>query len=181
MASEEIVVNDNETLRNVFVYIADGVAHKYPSPAEPVVLNQEGCRYTPRVFGIQTGQPLQILNSDNTMHNVHAASQQNPPFNLGMTRHTKQLTRTFSRREIMIPIRCNVHPWMAAYAGVLEHPFYAVTGENGSYRLGPLPPGEYVVTAWHEKLGRSEQRVTLGDSVKQAVDFAFKQNYSLPE
>lgn len=173
IVSDEFVVNANQTLRHVFVYLAGGVVQQYPPPAEPVVLNQIGCQYQPHVFGIQTGQPLQILNSDDTMHNVHAASQHNPPFNLGMTRHVKQLTRTFTHPEIMIPFRCNVHPWMSAYAGVLAHPFFQVTDAAGDYRLGPLPAGNYLVVAWHEKLGRRAQRVALGDSAAARFDFTF--------
>jgi len=176
IVSEELVVNANRTLRHVFVYLAEGVVQKYPTPAEPVVVNQIGCQYQPHVFGIQTGQLLQILNSDNTMHNVHAASQHNPPFNLGMTRHVRQLTRRFTHPEIMIPFRCNVHPWMSAYAGVLEHPFFQVTAAQGDFRLGPLPAGEYLVEAWHEKLGRRQQRVTLGDSTEVRIDFTFVAN-----
>ncbi|MDZ7381319.1 MAG: carboxypeptidase regulatory-like domain-containing protein [candidate division KSB1 bacterium] len=173
VVSDEFVVNANRTLRHVFVYLAEGVVQKYPPPGSPVVLNQIGCQYQPHVFGIQTGQSLLILNSDDTMHNVHAAAKHNPPFNLGMTRHVKQLTRTFIRPEVMIPFRCNVHPWMSAYAGVLEHPFFQVTDTTGSYRLGPLPAGAYQVVAWHEKLGRREQRLALGDSAALCLDFTF--------
>jgi len=172
--SEEVSVNDNGTLANVFVYVSRGLGHQaFPIPKDSVVLDQRGCRYVPHVFGIRARQVLVILNSDDTMHNVHASARLNKPFNIGMTRVAKRITRTFARPEVMVPIRCNVHPWMSAYAGVLDHPYFQVTGADGSYRLDRLPPGEYTVTAWHERFGSLEQRVTLADSTNRVVDFEF--------
>ena len=175
IVSEEIVVNRNGTLRNVFVYIASNLSSlQFPLPSEPVILNQRGCRYAPHVFGLRAGQELQIWNSDSTMHNVHAAPRHNRAFNLGMTRAVKKLTRSFARPEVMIPINCNVHPWMSAYAGVLDHPFFAVTDTAGSFRLGPLPPGEYDIAAWHERFGVLRQRVRLEASTERQVVFSFE-------
>ncbi len=173
--SEEIVVNANATLRNVFVYISSSFgARQFPVPKDSVVLDQRGCRYLPRVFGIQIGQPLVLLNNDDTFHNVYAAAKINRPFNLGMTLSVRKLTRTFERPEVMVPFRCNVHPWMASYAGVLNHPFYSVTGEAGTFRLEKLPAGEYEVTAWHERLGVMKQSVRVQESESKELSFKFE-------
>ena len=174
IASEEIVVNTNGTLRHVFVYISSSFdSLPFSIPSEPVILDQRGCRYSPRVFGMRAGQALWILNSDSTMHNVHAAPRRNPAFNVGMTAAANKITRRFDRPEVMIPLNCNVHPWMSAYAGVLDHPFFAVTNTQGRFRLGPLPPGDYEITAWHERLGILTQAIRLGASEERQIDFNF--------
>lgn len=176
IASDEVLINTNGTLRNVFVYVSSSFgALRFPAPSDPVVLDQRGCRYAPRVFGLRAGQTLLILNSDSTMHNVHAAPRRNRAFNAGMTRAVKKISRVFHRPEIMIPFNCNVHPWMSAYAGVLDHPFFAVTDTEGSFRLAPLPPGEYEITAWHERFGVLKQRVKLNASEARQMDFTFAQ------
>jgi plastocyanin len=174
ITSEEIVVNTNGTLRNVFVYISSSFGSlQFPIPSEPVILDQRGCRYAPHVLGMRVGQTLLILNGDSTMHNVHASPQRNRAFNAGMTAVVKKLARTFDRPEVMVPFNCNVHPWMSAYAGVLNHPFFAVTETEGSFRVGPLPPGEYEVTAWHEHFGVLKQITQVGVSEERQVDFNF--------
>jgi hypothetical protein len=173
--SEEVAINPDNTLRNVFIYIKHGLTpRQFTTPASPVILDQRGCRYEPRVFGIQVGQPLRILNSDRTFHNVHASAQKNKAFNLAMSAVMKVRERSFDHPEIMIPIRCNVHSWMIAYAGVLDHPFYAVTGAQGNFTLRSLPGGEYMLEAWHEKLGTLSQNVKLGESETKTVDFIFQ-------
>ncbi len=175
IASEEVVVNTNGTLRYVFVYISNGLGSlQFPIPSEPVILDQRGCRYAPHVIGLRAGQTLLILNSDSTMHNVHASPQRNRAFNAGMTAVVKKLTRTFDRPEVMIPFNCNVHPWMSAFAGVLDHPFFAITNTEGTFRLGLLPPGEYEVTARHERFGVLKQIVQLKTSEQRQVDFNFQ-------
>jgi len=143
-----------------------------PAPAAPVVFDQKGCHYEPHVFGIQAGQPLEILNSDDALHNVHALPKNTQEFNLGMPIKGMKLTKTFTAPEVAVKIKCEVHPWMAAYAGVLDHPFYAVTGEDGSFSLKDLPPGEYVVEAWHEKYGTQTQTVKVPETSE--VSFTFK-------
>jgi hypothetical protein len=173
--SEEVVVNPNGTLKNVFVYAKEGVAGKFDAPKEPVVMDQKGCHYTPHVFGIQVNQPLQIVNSDNTLHNVHALPTKSKPFNLGMPIQGMKLTKTFGSPEVMVKVKCDVHPWMGAYVGVLEHPFYGVSGEDGTFELKNLPPGQYTVEAWHEKYGSQSQAVTVGspDETKE-IGFSYK-------
>ncbi len=172
--SEEVVLNSDTTLANVFVYIKEGLAQQhYAAPVEPKILNQQHCRYTPHVFGIQVGQTLKILNSDPTFHNVHAAAKNNKPFNLGMSKVEKVKTRTFDQAEVMIPLHCNVHPWMSAYVGVVDHPFYSVTDSTGRYQFQALSAGAYVVAAWHEVFGSMTQEIKLADNETKILEFIF--------
>lgn len=171
--SDQIIVNTNSTLKNVFIYAKEGVTRKFDAPKEAVKFDQVGCVYTPKIFGIMVGQPLEILNSDDTLHNVHALPTQSQGFNLGMPIKGMKLKKTFTKPEVMIKIKCEVHPWMGAYAGVLEHPFYGVTGEDGATTLKDLPAGEYTIEAWHEKYGTQTQKVTVTDQ-DQEISFAFK-------
>jgi plastocyanin len=171
--ADQVLVNANGTLKNVFVYAKEGVSGPFEAPKEPVVFDQAGCRYSPKVFGIQTGQPLEIRNSDDTLHNVHALAKNNKEFNLGMPIKGMKLKKVFDKPEVMVKIKCEVHPWMGAYAGVLEHPFYGVTGDDGSAQIKDLPPGEYTIEAWHEKYGAQSQAVTVTDQ-DQEISFAFK-------
>ena len=171
--SDEVVVNTNGTLRNVFVYVKEGLGNKkFNAPKTPVVFDQSGCRYTPKVFGIQPGQLLEIRNSDDTLHNVHALPANSQQFNLGMPIKGMKLNKTFTKPEVMVKIKCEVHSWMRAYAGVVDNPFYGVTGEDGSAQIKNLPPGEYTIEAWHEKYGAQTQKVTVTDK-DQSVDFKF--------
>ena len=171
---DQIVVNSNGTLKNVFVYIKEGLSGKtFEAPKQAVVFNQEGCQYHPKVFGIQVNQPLEIVNSDDTLHNVHALPTQSQSFNLGMPIKGMKLKKTFTKPEIMVKIKCEVHPWMTAYAGVLDHPYFAVTGDDGAAAIKDLPPGDYVLEAWHEKYGAQTQKVTVTDK-DQEVSFTFK-------
>jgi plastocyanin len=172
--SEEVVLNADGALANVFVHIKDGLGHnRYAAPATPVILDQRRCRYVPRVFGIQVGQTLKIVNSDRTLHNVHATAAQNKAFNIAMSAVQKERARVFDKPEAMIPLRCNVHPWMIAYAGVLDHPFYSVTDSTGGYKLSALPAGEYRIEAWHELFGTLAQNVKLTEAETQTLDFTF--------
>lgn len=173
MSSDQVLVNANGTLKNVFVYVKEGVTGKFEAPKDAVVFDQQGCKYSPKVFGIQTGQPLEIRNSDDTLHNVHALAANNKEFNLGMPIKGMKLKKTFDKPEVMIKIKCEVHPWMGAYAGVLEHPFYGVTGDDGSASIKDLPAGEYTIEAWHEKYGAQTQKVTVTGQ-DQEISFAFK-------
>lgn len=172
--SREVMVNDDGTLANVFVYVKEGLEGKsFPVPEESALLDQDGCWYKPRVFGLQVGQTLIIRNSDPTLHNVHAVARANREFNIGQPVQGMETTRTFNQTEVMIPFKCDVHPWMSAYAGVLPHPYFGVTKERGTVTLDNLPPGEYVIAAWHEKYGEQTQRVTLGESERKELRFTF--------
>ncbi len=173
LPSEEVVVNSNGTLKNVFVYVKKGAeAVKVPAPTEPVAFDQRGCHYHPHVFGIMVGQPIQIINSDGTLHNVHALPKNSKEFNLGMPIQGMKLNQKFTAPEQMVKIKCEVHPWMSAWGGVMDHPFYAVTGDDGTFSLKDLPPGEYTIEAWHEKYGTQEATVKVPDQTE--VNFSFK-------
>lgn len=172
--AERWVVNGNGTLRNVLIYIKEGLGDKtFPAPSEPVVLDQKGCQYHPHVMGIQVGQTLKIVNSDDTLHNVHGKTKEMSLFNLAMPFKGLELEQKFEKAD-MIKFVCEVHPWMAAYAGVFNHPFFAVSGEDGSFEIKNLPAGTYGVEAWHEKLGTQTQNVTVTETDSKAVDFSFK-------
>ena len=174
-ASFESFVTDDGGLENVFVYVKDGLgAYRFDTPAEPVKLDQEGCRYHPHVLGVRTGQKLIIGNGDDTMHNVHAMPNANREFNAGQPAKNMTTEKVFTAREVMVPFKCNVHNWMQAYVGVLEHPYFAVTHDGGKFELKDLPAGTYTVEAWHEKLGAQTQSVTLGEKQTKAVTFTFK-------
>jgi len=170
-----VLAGSGGTLQNVFVYVKDGLGDRvFPVPATPVVLDQKSCRYVPHVMGIQVGQTLDILSSDNTLHNVHAMPERNREFNQAHQLAGIKHTHVFSTKEVMIPFKCDVHKWMNAYIGVLDHPFYAVTGANGTFELKGLPPGMYTIEAWHEKLGTQTQTVTVGEKQTSDVAFTFK-------
>lgn len=167
-------VVSNGGLQNVFVYVKDGLGQmKFPVPTTAIVLDQQGCTYAPRVFGIQAGQPLEILNSDETLHNIHALPMNNREFNRGQALKGLKHTHVFTTAEVMVPFKCDVHGWMRAYVGVLDHPFHAVTDAGGAFSLDGLPPGTYTIEAWHESLGTQTQSVTIGAQESKDVTFAF--------
>ena len=173
--TETVVAGSGSTLQNVFVYVKDGLGDRaFPVPSTAAVLDQKGCRYVPHVLGIQVGQTLEILSSDNTLHNVHAIPEQNREFNKAHQMAGIKHTHVFSTREVMVPFKCDVHRWMNAYVGVLDHPYYSVTGPNGTFELKGLPPGTYTIEAWHEKLGTQTQTVTIGEKQTSDVEFTFK-------
>ncbi|MBI2821849.1 MAG: carboxypeptidase regulatory-like domain-containing protein [Acidobacteria bacterium] len=173
--TEEVLVNDNGTLQNVFVWVKEGLGDRaFPAPSMPVELDQKGCLYTPHVVGIMAGQTLAVLNSDNTTHNVHPQPKNNQEWNLSQPPNAAKIEKTFAREELMIPVKCNVHPWMKSYVGVVKHPFFAVTGADGTFTLKGLPPGEYTIAAWHEKYDIQEQKVTLAAQEAKTVDFSFQ-------
>src|SRR5688572_10404071 len=173
--TETVVVGEGSGLQNVFVHVKDGLGDRvFPVPSNGVVLDQKGCRYVPHVLGIQVGQTLEILSSDNTLHNVHAIPEQNREFNKAHQLAGLKHTHVFSTKEVMIPFKCDVHKWMNAYVGVLDHPYYSVTGPNGTFELKGLPPGTYTIEAWHEKLGTQTQTVTIGEKQTSDVEFTFK-------
>jgi hypothetical protein len=174
--SELLVVGPANGLQNVFVYVKDGLgARRYPVPTTPVVLDQKGCRYVPHVFGVQVGQPVQIGNSDPTLHNVNSTPKSNRPFNFGQAPSTPIVTRTFDTPEIGVPFRCDVHSWMNAYAGVVPHPFFAVTKADGTFEIKGLPAGTYTIELWHEQLGTQTQSVTVDGQSPARVSASFKE------
>ena len=171
---ETYVVKDGG-LDNVFVYVKDGLGNYYfDTPAEPVTLDQKACHYEPHVFGIRVGQPLDIVNDDSTLHNVHAVPTGNEEFNFPQQIKGMKNRKTFTAREVMVPFKCDVHGWMNAYAGVVDNPYYAVTTGGGHFEMKNLPPGTYTVEAWHERLGTQTQQVTVGGKESKDVSFTFK-------
>ncbi len=172
--SQRVVVNDNNTLRWVFVYVKEGLGDQQFGPSsEPVILDQEGCMYEPHVLGVQAGQTLKILNSDPLLHNIHALPEANRPFNFGMPTAGQERDEMFRVPEIMVRIKCDVHPWMEAWAGVTEHPFFGTSDESGAFSIDNLPAGDYVIEAWHEEYGTQTQDVSVGDGESVSLDFTF--------
>jgi len=172
---ETLVVGAAGALRNVFVYVKDGLGDlRFPIPSESLLLDQTGCLYAPHVMGAQMGQSLEILNSDPTLHNVHAVPVTNQEFNTGQPLPGMKHTHQFTTSEVMVPFKCDVHPWMFAWVGVVDHPFFAVTGADGSFALEGLPPGTYTIEAWHESLGAQTQTVTIGEQETGDITFSFQ-------
>lgn len=165
----------NGGLDNVFVYVKDGLGNYYfDVPTEPVKLDQQGCRYVPHVFGARVGQPIEISNSDDTLHNVHAIANVNREFNFGQHLKGMKNTQVFTAREVMVPFKCDVHGWMISYGGILDHPYYAVTSDGGTFELKNLPAGTYTVEAWHEKMPPQTQTVKVGEKEAKVISFTFK-------
>jgi plastocyanin len=159
----------------VFVWIKSGVpAANWAVPAAPVAIDQKYCTYQPHVIGAMTGQNIQISNDDPVNHNIHPVPQINEEWNDTQSPGEAPKLRSFPKQEIMIPVKCNVHPWMRSYIGVVSHPFFAVTGDDGSFTIKGLPPGTYTIQTWHEKFGVQEQQVTVGAKESKTVDFSYK-------
>jgi hypothetical protein len=172
---ESIVVNPNGTLSNVFVYIKSGLEGKqFEVPPTPVIFDQHGCWFQPRVLGIQTGQVLRISNSDPVTHNVHPIALVNREWNHSQGAGDEPIERKFPRPEVMIPVKCNIHSWMHAFIGVVAHPYFAVTGADGTFEIRNVPPGDYVIEAWQEKMGTNELKVTVPTRGEIDASFTFK-------
>lgn len=172
---QAVAVNKNGTLANVFVYIKGGLEGKtFAPPSFAAVMDQKGCWFEPRVLGIQTGQQFDVTNSDPVTHNIHPRAHANREWNQSQAEGSPPLQRKFSQPEIMIRVKCNIHNWMHAWIGVVDNPYFAVTGADGSFELKNVPPGEYTIEAWQEELGTQESHVTVGPSAKAEIAFTFK-------
>jgi plastocyanin len=166
----------NGNLQNVFIYVKDGLGNKlYPAPSTPVVIDQKGCRYTPHVVGTMVGQSVSFTNSDPTMHNIHMIPTVggNQTVDISQPPNGMAESRVFGQPELMIPVRCNNHPWMQAFINVVTNPFYAVSDTDGHFEIKGLPPGTYTVVADHELLGEQTATVTVGSKQTAAQDFTF--------
>ena len=173
---EWLILDENNGLKNVLVFVKESpsggsLEGDLNLVEKHAVIDQNGCVYVPHVLGVMVGQKLDILNSDGTLHNIHALPKVNKEFNKAMPRSKKQMTVQFDKSEAPFKVKCDVHPWMGAFIGVFDHPYFAVTGDDGSYVISGLEPGDYVIEAWHEKLGSQTANVTVGDS---AANFTFK-------
>lgn len=172
---QRIAAGRDGGLANVFVYIKEGLEGKaFRPPQEPVVLDQRGCQFLPRVLGVRAGQTLVIRNSDPVSHNIHPMPKNNRDWNQQQPPQAPDLRRRFQRPEVMIPVKCNVHSWMRSYIGVLDHPYFAVTGADGRFAIDRLPPGDYRVAAWHEVLGEMTERVSISKGETQTVAFSYR-------
>jgi hypothetical protein len=181
--TETVVAKDGK-LANVFVYVKEGTTadgkkiadYTFDTPSAEVVLDQNGCHYVPHVIGMQPNQKLKVTNSDPTGHNIHALPKSgsgNEEWNESQPGGAGPIIKTFKRSEILVPVKCNQHPWMKAYVGVVKHPFYAVSKEDGTFEIKGLPAGTYTVVAWHEKFGEKTAQVKIDPKGTVTSDFAF--------
>jgi len=167
----KVVVTDGK-LENVFVYVKDGLTgYAFDVPEAEVVVNQFGCIYEPLVVGVMAEQKLTFVNSDDVLHNIHTLPTENDGHNFAMPSKGMRTTKTFDTQEVMVRTKCDVHPWMRAYIGVVEHPYFAVTGPDGAFELPGLPPGEYTVEIWHELYGTQTQKVTVSEKTTSDLTF----------
>ena len=171
--SDSVLVSADGGLANVFVYVTNAPDTGAETPTESVRLDQIGCMYTPHVLGVQIGQPLEIVNSDSTTHNVRGVARKNKAMNYGQPAGSKPRTKTFKKVEMKIRIKCDIHPWMTAYVFAMGHSFFGVSDESGAFDIEGLPAGDYEVTAWHEKFGEQAGTVTVGADGSGKVDFNF--------
>jgi plastocyanin len=173
---ESLVVNKKGALANAFIYIKSGLEGKtFEVPASPVTIDQNGCWFHPRVLGIQTGQTLKVVNSDPVTHNIHPMAQVNREWNHSQGADDPPLARRFLKPEIMIRVKCNIHSWMHAFIGVLDHPYFAVSKDDGTFEITNLPPGTYTIAVWTETLGTQERQLTVPPQGKADANFTFKE------
>ncbi len=166
----------NGQLGDVFIYVSQGLeGMNFPVASGAVVIDQQGCQYRPLVAGVMAGQTVTFRNSDGLLHNINASPTANRPFNVSQPVNM-DTSREFAAPEVMIPIQCDVHGWMAGYIGVVAHPYHTVTGSGGSFNLSQLPPGEYVIEAWHSRLGTQQQTVTVATGQTAEVSFTFTES-----
>lgn len=171
--SEEVSIA-NGRLQNVFVYVKSGLPQVlFPVPTQEVVIDQKGCRFAPHLMGVQTDQTIKVINSDGTSHSIHPLPKTNREWNETQYMSASPIIKKFTLEEVMIPVKCNLHSWMRAYIGVLSHPYFAVTGADGSFAIKGLPPGEYELEAWHEKFGAKTLKVQVKEKSDATGDFHF--------
>jgi hypothetical protein len=172
---ESLVVGPKGTLGNAFIYIKSGLEGKnFEVPATPIVIDQAGCWFRPRVLGIQVNQVLQVINSDPVTHNIHPMAVVNREWNHSMGPGDAPIDRKFLKPEVMVPVKCNIHSWMHAFIGVVDNPYFAVSKDDGSFEIKNLPPGDYTLAVWQEKLGTQEQHVTVTPNQSSTVSITFK-------
>jgi len=172
---ESLVVSPNGSLANAFIYVKEGLQGKhFEAPSTPIVIDQNGCWFRPRIVGIQTGQVFEVRNSDPVTHNIHPMAQINREWNHSQGAGDPPMVRKFLKPEVMIRVKCNVHSWMHAFIGVVDNPYFAVSKENGSYSIENLPPGTYTIGFWQEALGTQERQITVAPHSNTQVNLTFK-------
>ena len=171
IASEHYVVAPDGGLKNVFVYVKEGLQGKESPPKTDVVLTQEGCQYKPHVLGAMVGQKIEIINDDDTLHNVHPLPKVNREWNLAMPFKGQKVKKSFRKPEIGIRVSCNVHSWMNAYICVVDNPYFAVSGDDGTFTIKNLPDGTYTIAAWQEELGEKTAKVTVSGDTTTSFTF----------
>lgn len=169
---ETIVVNANNTLKDVLVYVKEGVSGQFEAPKEQVMIDQNGCIFSPHVSVAMVGQEVVFKNSDTLLHNVRTLSTANKVFNIAQPIQNMTTKKVFSSPEIGIQLKCDVHFWMLAYLHVLINPYYAITGDDGSFTIKDLPAGTYTIEVWHGKLGAQTQSITITEGESKSVDFS---------
>lgn len=171
---EQVVEGANGALKNAIVFISDGLGNQsFDPPSQPVVLEQKGCTYNPRIVAVRAKEPIELVNDDPTTHNIHPMPQFNREWNMSQPPGSSPIEQTFAREEI-IPVKCNVHPWMKGYIAVFKHPYFAVTNKNGSFELKNVPPGEYTIQVWQEKYGISTKKVSVSANQNRTVEFVLE-------
>jgi hypothetical protein len=171
------VVGENGALADVVVYIAKGVPadKKFDPPAEPVMVDQKGCEFHPYVAAAMAKQKIVVRNSDPFLHNVNHAPtedvQKRSP-NVAQLPKGPDVERAFEKQEeLLVRFKCDVHPWMFSYVAIFDHPYFAVTGADGSFKIPKLPPGTYTLEVFHRKAGKASKEITVTDA-NQTVDFS---------
>jgi len=183
LTTEDWVIKDGK-LANTYVYIKDGsladgskiADYTFPTPTTAAVLDQDGCHYHPHILGVMVNQDITIKNSDPTTHNIHFTPKNNPDWNQSQPNGSQALTHKLARAEVLVPVKCNQHPWMKSYVAVTKHPFFAVTAEDGSFTIKGVPAGKYTVVAWHEGGANGTEKtmeVTVPASGAAKADFSF--------
>jgi plastocyanin len=173
-SSEDIVTDSNGGVENVIVFVSNGLGDQtFDPPSQPMKIEQKGCMYEPHVVAVRASQELEVINEDKTTHNIHPLPRNNPEWNKSEPPGLS-FEVSFPRQEIAIPVKCNIHPWMKTYIAVFKHPYFVLTGKNGSFEMDNLPPGNYTLEAWHEKLGTATQQITIGGAETKEVKFVFK-------
>jgi len=170
---DDVIVKDGK-LQNVFVFVKSGLPQAtFETPVDAVTIEQKGCKFVPRVLGIQAGQSLKIVNSDQTDHNIHPTPRINRDFNDSQLAGQGPIIRKFRRPEAIFPVKCDKHSWMRSHIAVLAHPFFAVSDSNGAFTIKGLPPGEYEIEAWHEKYGSKTAKIKVAEKADSKADFTY--------
>jgi Carboxypeptidase regulatory-like domain len=173
--TEDVIVTDGK-VANVLVYVKSNELNSYnfEPPSSPVIIERTGCQLIPHILGIQTRQTLQVLNNSRATHNTTVMPVVNPEWSSAQPPGSAPVETSFELPERLVVIKDNQHPWEKAYLGVFSHPFFMVTGKDGTYKIEGLPVGKYTIVAWHERFGEQEVQVSLGERETKTVDFTFK-------